>query len=172
MWGDHVITTDDNLSSQTESDVNKLVRNIAEVLGAWQYHMTPAISTILTNQRNRVGDYFDAIESALNGVTYEYEEEDEDGDIEVIETEPYQVVGLKAQWDAWSTDMLAQAESKAKTYMDENLANLQSGYASAYQREKAQQAAQKGDRTLVKVIEKIDALASAVGQRSAWRTLF
>lgn len=172
MWGDHVITTDDNLSSQTESDVDKLIRNIAEVLAAWQYHMTSDIATILTRQRNRVAEYFDAIETALNGVTYDYEEEDDDGDVEVITSEPYQIVGLRAQWEAWSSDMLDQAESKARTYMDENLRNLQNGYASDYQRDAAAKAAAKGDKGPQKVIAKIDALAGAVNKRPTWQKLF
>jgi hypothetical protein len=168
MWGRSAINSDSTMNSYEQSQPNKEVRNIKDVLSAYRYHTIPAIRQILLTQRNRVSDMFDAIEDEMVRVQLSYQT----GGRRPVNIVPYVKIGLKTQWDTWSSGRLSLAKSKAETYMSHYLQSLQNGYATPALRNAAQAAAGKGDNDPQTLIDKIDALATAVGNLPAWNAPF
>jgi len=166
MWGRSAINSDATMNTYEQSLPDKEVRNLKDVLSAYKYHMIPAVSQILLNQRNRVGSMFAQVEQTMQGLTYQR------GGRSPVTIAPYQSVGLQQAWNAWSSARLNIARNKAVTYMQQYLQGLENGYATQGLRNAAQTAAASGDNGPQTLINKIDALSNAVANRPAWNAPF
>lgn len=156
MWGDDAINADGTMNSYEQSEPDRAVKNIKDVISAYKYHQIQEISANLLKQKNRVGNMFDQMDSlpsfpAPSG------------------NQPYQKIGLKAAWDTWISGRAQLARSKAETYMRQWLESLQNGYASEYQRQIAED-----NPDVQELIDKIDALAKEVDStlKNRWNPPF
>lgn len=146
MWGRNAINSDVTMQGYEQQDPNKAIKNLKDVLSALKYHQIPAVSTILVDQANRVGNMFQTMET------------------ELANRPGYQALGLQAAWNTWIKGRADLARTKAETYLTDYIQKLNDGYGSDYQRQP-----QYADTVL---LGKIDALTAAIAGRTAWANPF
>jgi len=131
----------------------RAVKNLKDVLTAWNYHRTPAINTILVNQVQRVGNMLNQMETYLAGRDIAYGRQ---GNLV-----RYVPIGLQTKWRIFMQQRVTLARTKADTHMTTWLNKLKDGYTSQLQRAST-------DPDMVTLIGKIDALDAAITGKAAW----
>jgi hypothetical protein len=152
MWHPTNINSDDTMNGYEKAAPHRAVKNVKDVLTAYQYHQIAEINSFLVAQSNRVANMLDAMETYLAGITVSTSK----GNLL-----PYQNKQLGARWRAFMNSKAQTAKGRAETYMDTWVQGLKDGYCSDYQREKAND----DDKILIK---KIDELSNAVQAKSNW----
>lgn len=153
MWGDGDIRKKNVMQKYCDSNPQKAVQNIKDVLSAWKYHVDTEIKTILTRQRNRVADTLNDIETALKGTTNSKA------------GLPYEPIDLKSKWNTWSAARLVDARNKAEDHMTKWTAKLEAAYATAAKKKAATEAK---NTTALDLIDQIETLKEAVKNKPSW----
>jgi len=157
------------MTEYAQQTPERALKNLKDVLSAYKYMQITEINNFLVTQSNRVGNMFDTMETYLAGITVPNPNPGPNGPANL---NPYVSIPLRTAWNEFIKGRTTTAATKAVTYMDEWLGYLQNGYATTYQRTAAAQAAANGNNDLMAIITSIDALAQAIGQRTAWNNPF
>lgn len=164
MWNNNEnINKDKTMNDYEGSLPDKSIKNLKDVLGAYNYHNDANVRRILLNQRDRVGRMFGRVEQAMAGMAFVKGK---------VTYAPYKPQGLEKKWNDWSHDRLVRAGKRADKHLDTWLPSLKARYTSDDSRQAATFAKATGDDGPQKLIDKIDALAAAIEGRPAWDPAF
>ena len=119
MWGNVVINIDDVMTGYVQSDPDKAIKNVKDVLMAYKYHQQPTIATNWKNQAKRVGEMLTRMDQEIP--------------INVLRNgyDAYQSMNLEAEWTAWISGRIYVARQKAEQYMEYWVNKLKDGYITA-----------------------------------------
>ncbi|KAL8701240.1 MAG: hypothetical protein Q9201_005019 [Fulgogasparrea decipioides] len=116
MWGENAINSEQTMTDYEQQTPDKAIKNLKDVLSALKYHQIPAVSTLLVNQADRVGNMFNQMEMTLANRL------------------KYQRANLQAEWNICIKGRADRARTRAESYLTDNIKKLKDGYASEYQR--------------------------------------
>ena len=131
------------------------IQRIKEVLFAYKYHQIQAIEDTLVDQVQRVADMFETIETNIlpNAAPPD-------------DKKDYESTNLKAAWLDWMRKRADKARTKAETFLDTHIEALKNAY---YVDDKTDlDASDPQDKDTLDLIERIEKLDEAIGNRGTW----
>ncbi|KAK3347619.1 glycosyl hydrolases family 18-domain-containing protein [Neurospora tetraspora] len=145
----------------------EIMKSMRAILGSRLYHNTPAIQTILKNQKERVGEVLRRL------------------DTEVLPNTPknpgwtpWASQDLKGKWDTFMSGKMALAASKSNMVTTDILPRMQVQWASQAHRDATKpdkdddQATIDSKKRHLRLIETIDAFATTLAAAPAWVMAF
>jgi chitinase len=167
MWGDDPINNDFTMQEYLGAQPDKAFKNIKDVISVLRYHMDATVAQRLIDQKNRVGNMMNRLDTVL---IPQVQVSGRGGNFG-----RWQAVGLQNRWNTWIRGRANKARVKAETYIETYLERLKDGYASEVQRQVARDG-DPGDPLIIAartLIAKIDALDNEwQNNRPRWQNPF
>jgi chitinase len=167
MWGRNAINNDFTMQDYLGAQPDRAFKNIKDVITILRYHMDATVTQRLVDQKNRVGNMMNRLETVPISQVQVSEKGRNLG--------WWQPVGLQNRWNTWIRGRANKARVKAETYIETYLERLKDGYASEVQRQVARDV-DPSDPLIIAartLIAKIDALDNEwQTNRSRWQNPF
>ncbi|KAF7510841.1 hypothetical protein GJ744_005941 [Endocarpon pusillum] len=144
---------------------DSLFKNVKDTITAIRYHMDPTIRGYLINQKNRVGDMLNQLETQeLPSITK---------NIDGVQR-TWASLGLQNRWNAFMRTRAATAITDSQQHVNDYLNMLKEGYATQAHRNAANNGGNTEDARIRRsLIAKIDALdAEWTNNRPLWTNPF
>ncbi|KAJ2970004.1 hypothetical protein NUW58_g9829 [Xylaria curta] len=149
MWGRKAINADDTMNSYMQSEPDRAVKNLKDVMTALKYMQDPTINSRLKAEKERVAARLKELDEdkmpnwnrQQGGKAWgRWEKKD-----------------LADEWNKFMKQQAEKAKDKAVKYMDDNLKNLEEAYVTSYNEKQADRPGEENQvlKTLLEKIKKL-----------------
>ncbi|OTB14128.1 glycoside hydrolase family 18 protein [Daldinia sp. EC12] len=146
-------------------NAGKMIKAMRNLIGLRMYHSDAHISDILKQQKDRVGNVLELLDTKILKAHPRHP----------APYKPWEKQGPRAEWDAFMRGKSTLAQTKAMGVLNEFLPRLQEQWADDASRQAAvidsandNDTTQASKQELQDMIDRIDAMASVLGKLPAW----
>ncbi|KAK7756344.1 hypothetical protein SLS62_001570 [Diatrype stigma] len=149
MWGRSAINADATMNGYMQSEPDRAVKNLKDVMTALKYMQDSTINARLKAEKERVATRLKELDEdkmpnwdrKQGGKSFKR----------------WEKKGLEGKWNSFMKQQAEIAKDKAVKYMDDNLKSLEDAYVTEYNKEQANQPGAENAvlKTLLEKIEKI-----------------
>lgn len=146
MWSTGVINTDDTMTGYIQSEPERAIKNLKDVISAMKYLQDSTINTRLKAEKERIAARLKELDEVRmpNFVKKTGSKS----------WSKWTSKGLESEWNTFIKQRATNAKDKAVRYIEDNILKIKDGYASDANKEAAKTNPEL--KTLIEKIEKLE----------------